>query len=64
MDALVAEGSAKSRAALVELALKRERRRRVAERDAAIYSAMGEDPELKQIAAWRSSNPLDMGDLD
>lgn len=46
LDGEVAAGAAPSRAAVVARALDRERRRRAAERDAAIYAALGDDPDL------------------
>jgi Arc/MetJ-type ribon-helix-helix transcriptional regulator len=50
VDSLVASGAAKSRADFVLRAIKREQRRLAAERDAAIYAELGEDPELDGLA--------------
>jgi hypothetical protein len=46
----VGSGRERSRAAVVSRALERERRRVVAERDAAILSGAGPDPELAGLA--------------
>jgi len=65
IDELVSHGEASSRAQVVSQALARERRRRGAERDAAIYAAdhAAEDPdELDAFAAYTSRTALD--DLD
>ena len=50
VDAIVDSGGERSRAAVVSRALERERRRVVAERDAAILAAAGPDPELAALA--------------
>ncbi len=50
VDELVGSGRERSRAAVVTRALERERRRAVAERDAAILSATEPDPELAGLA--------------
>ncbi len=50
VDELVGSGRERSRAAVVSRALERERRRAVAERDAAILSATEPDPELAGLA--------------
>jgi antitoxin MazE3 len=62
LDQLVTQGEAKSRAAAVTHALERERRRRLAERDAAIY-ASEKDPDMDRLAAWAAKN-VDLSDLD
>lgn len=65
IDELVKHGEAASRAQVVSQALERERRRRGAERDAAIYAAdrTAEDPDkLDALIAHTSRTPLD--DLD
>ncbi|WP_068426248.1 hypothetical protein [Piscicoccus intestinalis] len=62
-DAEVGAGRARSRASLVERALRRERRRACAERDAAIYAAMSpDDDELAGIAELGRRS--DLSDLD
>ena len=62
VDDLVGTGDASSRAAVVTRALERERRRKIAERDAAILSKVGTDPELDALAEHVVSTPMD--DLD
>ena len=62
LDQLVMQGEAKSRAAAVTHALERDRRRRMAERDAAVY-ASEKDPDMDHVAAWVARN-VDLSDLD
>jgi len=62
VDDLVTQGDATSRAAVVSRALERERRRKVAERDAAILARTGADADLDSLAKYAASTP--MGDLD
>jgi Arc/MetJ-type ribon-helix-helix transcriptional regulator len=62
IDRLVSHGEASSRAQVVARALERERRRRGAERDAAIYAAEREDADMDAFAAYTSRTELD--DLD
>jgi Arc/MetJ-type ribon-helix-helix transcriptional regulator len=62
LDELIREGEAKSRAAAVMQALERERRRRLAERDAAIY-ASEKDTDMDRLAAWTTKN-VELSDLD
>ncbi len=62
VDDLVTQGDATSRAAVVSRALERERRRKVAERDAAILARTGADADLDSLAQYAASTP--MGDLD
>lgn len=50
VDAIVGSGRERSRAAVVLRALERERRRVVAERDAAILAGAEPDPELAGLA--------------
>jgi Arc/MetJ-type ribon-helix-helix transcriptional regulator len=50
VDELVDSGAGRSRAAVVTLALNRERRRVIAERDAQILARTGPDPELAGLA--------------
>ena len=62
LDQLVAQGEAKSRAAAVMRALELDRRRRMAEHDAAIYAG-SEDRDLDSLAAWAAKS-TDLSDLD
>jgi Arc/MetJ-type ribon-helix-helix transcriptional regulator len=62
LDQLVAHGDAKSRAAAVTRALELDRRRRMAERDAAIYIS-STDPDMDRLAAWNAKN-VNLSDLD
>jgi Arc/MetJ-type ribon-helix-helix transcriptional regulator len=62
IDDLVRRGDAGSRAAVVSRALERERRRKVAERDAAILSRHEPDPDLDGLAEFAATIPLE--DLD
>jgi Arc/MetJ-type ribon-helix-helix transcriptional regulator len=50
VDEVVESGRERSRAAVVARALERERRRAIAERDAAILADAGPDPELAGLA--------------
>jgi Arc/MetJ-type ribon-helix-helix transcriptional regulator len=63
VDEQVSSGSATSRAMVVVRALERERRREVAERDAAIYAAAagnsGND-DLDDLASWATAQPIDL----
>jgi len=52
LDQLVAEGTAPSRASIVEEALRRELRRHLAERDIRILERSGEDEELLAATDW------------
>lgn len=52
VDEIVGSGRERSRAAVVSRALEHERRRVVAERDAAILSGAGPDPELAGLAEY------------
>jgi Arc/MetJ-type ribon-helix-helix transcriptional regulator len=56
VDELVESGAARSRAAVVTRALERERRRRLAQRDAEILERLGPDPDLASLAEWSSRN--------
>lgn len=63
IDRLVSDGRASSRAEVVSQALRRERRRELAERDAAILAAVGSaDDDLDALAEHAARTPLD--DLD
>jgi Arc/MetJ-type ribon-helix-helix transcriptional regulator len=62
IDDLVAGGAAASRAEVVDRALRRERRRQIAARDAAILAQAGRDPDLDQLADFAARVPL--ADLD
>jgi Arc/MetJ-type ribon-helix-helix transcriptional regulator len=62
VDDLVSHGDATSRAAVVSRALERERRRKVAERDAAILAGAGTDSDLDSLAEYAVATSMD--DLD
>jgi Arc/MetJ-type ribon-helix-helix transcriptional regulator len=62
IDDVVAHGEAKSRAQVVSRALERERRRRSAEADAAIYASEQPDDDMAAFVAHTSRRSLD--DLD
>ena len=62
VDDLVSQGDAASRAAVVSRALRRERRRKVAERDAAILASSGTDADLDSLAKFAAATAMD--DLD
>jgi len=62
VDDLVRRGDAPSRAAVVSRALERERRRKVAERDAVILSSVGTDSDLDSLAEFAAG--MSMRDLD
>jgi Arc/MetJ-type ribon-helix-helix transcriptional regulator len=52
VDSVVTSGREPSRAAVVSRALERDRRRAIAERDAAILEASGPDRELSGLAEY------------
>lgn len=58
VDQLVSEGKANSRAAVVNRALERERRRAIAARDAAILAGAGDDPDMHRLAEHIVHAPL------
>lgn len=60
VDELVGTGRQRSRAAVVTRALKRERRRVVAARDAEILARSGPDPELAGLAEHSAGLALDV----
>ena len=60
VDEQVSSGAASSRAAVVARALEHERRRTVAERDAAIYASLAEQGDLDELSAWAASRPMDI----
>lgn len=62
LDDLISHGEATSRAAVVSRALERERRRRIAERDAVILANVGRDSDLDSLAEFTATTSLD--DLD
>ncbi len=62
IDEVVENGRASSRAVVVARALERERRRQIAERDAAILGRAGSDPDLDKLAEHAGHTP--MPDLD
>jgi Arc/MetJ-type ribon-helix-helix transcriptional regulator len=59
VDEEVTSGSATSRAAVVARALERDRRRRIAERDAHIYASTGPG-DLDDLASWSATRPMDI----
>ncbi|MDQ3721195.1 MAG: ribbon-helix-helix domain-containing protein [Actinomycetota bacterium] len=59
VDEIVGSGQERSRAAVVTRALKRERRRVVAARDATILARSGPDPELAGLAEHVAGLPLE-----
>jgi Arc/MetJ-type ribon-helix-helix transcriptional regulator len=62
VDDLVSRGDAASRAAVVSRALERERRRKIAERDAVILAGTDLDTDLDSLAEFTAATPMD--DLD
>ena len=62
IDGLVRDGDEVSRAAVVARALQWERRRRVAERDAAILARAGDLTDFDQLSRHAAQTPMD--DLD
>ena len=59
LDRLVAEKKAASRAEIIMRALERERRREMAERDAAILAESGEDPDLAGLIRYMTGHLVD-----
>jgi Arc/MetJ-type ribon-helix-helix transcriptional regulator len=57
VDEIVSSGAGRSRAAVVTVALERERRRAVAARDAQILARTGPDPELAGLAHHAAGMP-------
>jgi Arc/MetJ-type ribon-helix-helix transcriptional regulator len=62
IDDLIRRGEAGSRAAVVSRALERERRRKIAEHDAAILARDRPDPDMDTLAQYAASTRLT--DLD
>jgi Arc/MetJ-type ribon-helix-helix transcriptional regulator len=60
VDEVVSQGKAKSRAAVVTRALERERRRAAAERDVAILTQGGGDPDMDALVEHVARTPLDL----
>lgn len=60
VDEVVNSGNERSRAAVVTQALKRERRRALAERDARILARTGPDPELAGLADYAAGLHSDL----
>ncbi len=56
VDDLIADGDATSRAAVVSYALERERRRRLAAKDAAILARATRDRELDDLARYAAAS--------
>ncbi|MBO3088114.1 ribbon-helix-helix domain-containing protein [Cellulomonas dongxiuzhuiae] len=61
VDALVAEGRARSRAAVVEVALERHLRRELATRDVEILRGDPSGTDLDALAAWSHQLPAPRG---
>ncbi|MBJ7332081.1 MAG: hypothetical protein JHC95_19440 [Solirubrobacteraceae bacterium] len=61
VDDLVTSGDEPSRAAVVTRALERERRRKVAARDAAILAGGRQDRDLTDLAEHLAGAPIDLG---
>jgi Arc/MetJ-type ribon-helix-helix transcriptional regulator len=59
VDEIVSSGRQRSRAAVVALALERERRRAMAARDAEILAATGPDADLAGLAEHAARVPVD-----
>jgi Arc/MetJ-type ribon-helix-helix transcriptional regulator len=59
VDDLVSQGDAASRAAVVSRALERERRRKVAQRDAVILASADRDIDLNSLAESTATSPMD-----
>jgi len=60
VDGQVNAGAGRSRAAVVKLALERERRRSIAARDAEILASNSKDPELAGLAEYAAGLPSDL----
>jgi len=60
VDEVVDSGDERSRAAVVSRALRRERRRALAERDARILASTGPDPELAGLAEYAAGLSRDL----
>ena len=60
IDDLIANGKARSRASVVEEALRRELRRYVYEREAAILADTEPDPDLETWVSNAAQAPLDL----
>jgi Arc/MetJ-type ribon-helix-helix transcriptional regulator len=58
VDELVDSGAGRSRTAVVRAALERERRRRLAERDAEILARTSHDVDLAELAEHATSLPF------
>jgi Arc/MetJ-type ribon-helix-helix transcriptional regulator len=58
IDDLVRRGDAGSRAAVVSRALEHERRRKIAEQDAAILARDASDPDMDALAEFAASTRL------
>lgn len=59
IDQLIAQGRATSRAAVISGAIERERRRAIAERDAAILSRHEDDDDLDELASYAAEISLE-----
>lgn len=58
VDALVADGRARSRASVVERALARELRRALAEQDATILRGSPTPDDLASLVEWARTRPI------
>lgn len=58
VDGQVAAGTASSRAEAIATALRHERRRIAAERDAEIYATTQPDSEIEGFLGWTSAHPV------
>ena len=61
LDGLVSAGLEPSRAAIVTRSLERERRRRIAGRDAEILAGSDQDADLGALAAYSARRAHDLG---
>lgn len=59
IDQLVAAGTSRSRAGVVADALRREQRRTIAARDAAMLAAAGADTDMDTLAEYAARTPMD-----
>lgn len=59
IDQRVAQGASRSRASVVAEALRREQRRAIAERDAAILAGYGRDPDMDSVAEYAAHMAID-----
>ena len=63
LDAMVASGAAKSRASVIERALRKALRQYQYAQELALYDANPqalEDPDMDALAAWVAGRPMDL----